>query len=93
MPFTVIFTEGYTRRAKRFLRCHPDLFGVYEKTLRLLELNPSHPSLRLHKLGGRLKDLYSVSITLAYRIILSFAIVEDAIVLIDIGAHDDVYRR
>lgn len=92
MPFTLIFTETYTRRAKRFLRARPELFGVYEKTLRLLELNPSHPSLRLHKLGGKLKDVYSVSVTLSYRITLSFTIVEDAIVLIDIGSHDDVYR-
>jgi len=54
----------------------------------LLELNPHYPSVRLHKLKGRLKDLYSVSVTLAYRITLSFAIVEGAIVLIDIGNHD-----
>ena len=59
--------------------------------LQLLELNPHHPSLRLHKLKGRLKDLCSVSVTLAYRITLSFAIVEGAIVLIDIGSHDEVY--
>jgi len=92
MPVTLIFTESYTRRAKRFFRAHPELFGVYEKTLHLLELNPSHPSLRLHKLGGNLKELYSVSVTLAYRITLSFALIENAIVLIDIGAHDEIYR-
>lgn len=91
MPYQIIFTESYTRRAKRFLKHHPSQASVYEKTLQLLELNPNHPSLRLHKLKGRLKDLYSVSVTLAYRITLSFAIVEGAIVLIDIGSHDEVY--
>lgn len=91
MPYPLVFTESYTRRAERFLKQHPNLLGVYEKTLQLLELNPSHPSLRLHKLKGKLKDLHSVSVTLAYRITLSFAIVEGSIVLIDIGAHDDVY--
>ena len=92
MPFTLIFTESYTRRARRFLRTHSELFGVYEKTLHLLELNPTHPSLRLHKLGGKLKDLYSVSVTFSYRITLSFTLVDNAIILIDIGSHDDVYR-
>lgn len=91
MPYKIVFTESYTRRAERFLKQHPEEWGVYGKTLRLLELNPSHPSLRLHKLKGKLKDLHSVSITLSYRITLSFAIIEGSIVLIDIGAHDEVY--
>ena len=91
MPYPIIFTESYTRRAERFLKRHPDLLGVYGKTLQLLEVNPSHPSLRLHKLKGRLKELYSVSVTLTCRITLSFALVEGSIVLIDVGAHDDVY--
>lgn len=91
MPVALVFTESYTRRARRVLKAHPELLGVYEKTLMLLELNPHHPSLRLHKLQGKLKDLYSVSITLSYRITLSFAMIEDAIVLIDIGSHDDLY--
>lgn len=91
MPHRIIFTESYTRRAKRFLKQHPGLVGVYEKTLQLLELNPNHPSLRLHKLKGRLKDLHAVSVTRSYRLTLSFALIEDAIVLIDIGAHDEVY--
>jgi mRNA-degrading endonuclease YafQ of YafQ-DinJ toxin-antitoxin module len=91
MPYPIIFTESYTRRAERFLKRHPDLLGVYGKTLQLLEVNPSHPSLRLHKLKGRLKELYSVSVTLSCRITLSFAIIEGSIVLIDVDAHDDVY--
>ncbi|MDR2850377.1 MAG: plasmid stabilization protein [Verrucomicrobiota bacterium] len=92
MPYPLIFTEGYSRRAERFLKKHPDLLGVYEKTLRLLELEPRHPALRLHKLQGRLKQLYAVSVTRAYRITLSFAIMRGSIVLIDIGTHDDVYE-
>lgn len=91
MPYPIIFTESYTRRAERFLKRHPDLLGVYGKTLQLLEVNPSHPSLRLHKLKGRLKGLYSVSVTLSCRITLSFAIIEGSIVLIDVGVHDEVY--
>lgn len=46
----IIFTEAYTQRAIRFIRKHPQLRQQYEKCLQLLELNPYHPSLRLHLL-------------------------------------------
>lgn len=87
----LIFTESYERRATKFLKRHPDLKEQYSKTLKLLALNPSHPSLRLHKLKGILKDLHSVSINISYRIVLELIIKNDAIIPIDIGTHDDVY--
>ncbi|MDD2456453.1 MAG: plasmid stabilization protein [Kiritimatiellae bacterium] len=91
MSCQLVFTESYTRRATRFLKRHPELVGAYEKTLLLLEVNPKHPSLRLHKLKGKLEGLYSISVTLSCRSTLSFTILEGAIVLIDIGSHDQVY--
>lgn len=87
----IIYTESYIRRATRFLKRHPDLTGQYEKTLRLLELDPSHPSLRLHKLAGGLNDLYSVSINVSYRITLELLIRDNSIIPVNIGSHDEVY--
>ena len=86
--YRLIFPESYLKREKKFLRQHPELIERYKKVLRLLELNPNHPSLRLHKLKGKLADRYSVSITMSYRIILTFAVTEKGIVLIDIGSHE-----
>jgi len=86
--YKLIFTESYLKREKKFLKRHPELVERYKKILRLLEVNPNHPSLRLHKLKGKLADKYSVSITMSYRIILTFAVTEKGIVLIDIGNHD-----
>ncbi len=83
----VIFTESYTRRAIRFLRKHPDMQRQYEKTLQLLEINPFHPSLRLHKLSGHLQDVHSVSINRSYRITLEFLIVDATIVPVDVGSN------
>jgi mRNA-degrading endonuclease YafQ of YafQ-DinJ toxin-antitoxin module len=91
VKYSLIFTESYNKRAEKFLRKHPHLKSVYLKTLQLLELNPHHPSLRLHKLQGKLKDLYSVSINLSYRITFDFLIQDDKILLINIGDHDTVY--
>lgn len=58
----------------------------------LLEIDPFHPSLRLHRLKGPLKDLHSVSINIQYRITMEFTIEEKSIVPIDVGSHDAVYR-
>lgn len=87
----LIFTNSYEKRAKKFIKKHPELISQYEKTLKLLEINPSHPSLRLHKLEGKLSDLYSVSINISYRISLEFTITEDEIILINVGSHNEVY--
>ena len=57
MKYELLFTRSYTRRAARLIRRRPELRGQYRTTLQLLELNPFHPSLRLHKLSGALADV------------------------------------
>jgi toxin HigB-1 len=88
----IVYTDSYIRRARKFIKKHPELVSQYEKTLKLLELNPNHPSLRLHKFHGHLSELYSVSINISYRISLDFIIDEDKIILVDIGTHEEVYK-
>ena len=87
----IIYTESYNKRAKKFIKKHPDLLPQYEKTLKLLEINPNHPSLRLHKLKGKLSELYSISINISYRINIDFIIEDDKIIPIDVGSHDELY--
>ncbi len=87
----LIYTEKYIKKAAKFIKKYPELIGQYEKTLKLLELNPYHPSLRLHKLSGRLSELYSVSINITYRISINFIVDDDKIIPISIGTHDEVY--
>jgi mRNA-degrading endonuclease YafQ of YafQ-DinJ toxin-antitoxin module len=91
MPYTLIYPESYIRRAKKFLRKHPAIHNQYRKTLELLELDPYHPSLRLHSLEGRLRGLSSACINMSYRIVLELEIQDEEIVLINIGNHDQVY--
>jgi len=92
MNYQIIYTPGYNRRAARFLKKHPDLALQYEKTLQLLEVDPFHPSLRLHRLKGGLAGLHSVSINFSYRITLEMIIQGNSLLLVDVGSHDDVYR-
>ena len=91
MSYRLIFTEQYEKHAVRFLKRHPELEKQYLKTLQLLEMNPHHPSLRLHSLGGKLQGLHSVSINLSYRITLELLIQDKEIIPVNIGDHDVVY--
>ncbi len=87
----IIYTESYNKRAAKFIKKHPDLLSQYQKTLELLEMNPHHPSLRLHKLKGKLSELYSISINISYRISIDFIFENDQIIPIDVGSHDEIY--
>jgi len=91
MSWSLLFTEQYEKRARRFLKRHPELEKQYLKTLQLLEINPHHPSLRLHPLSGRLSGLHSVSINLACRITLELLITDQEIIPVNVGDHDAVY--
>ena len=91
MPFALVFTEQYNRRAARFLKAHPELRQTYLKTLLLLEANPAHPSLRLHALRGKLEGLHSVSLNLSYRITLELLIQDQQIIPVNVGDHEAVY--
>ena len=87
----IFYTDSYLKRARKFIKKHPELVSLYEKTLKLLEINPHHPSLRLHKLHGKLSGLYSVSINISYRISIIFLIEDDKIIPVELGSHDEVY--
>lgn len=91
MNYKVIRTDQYFKKLKKFIKKHPDALESYVKTIELLELDPFHPSLRLHKLQGKLNDYHSVSITMSYRIVIDFIFQEKEIIPIDIGTHDEVY--
>lgn len=91
MPYKIIEPASYKKRAVKFFKKHPDLFERYAKTIRLMELDVFHPSLRLHKLKGNLSEYHSISISMQYRIVVEFVIEDEKIILINIGMHDDVY--
>lgn len=93
MPlFTLVWTDTFARTARKFLRRHPDLAGLFEDILKQLEDNPHASRLRLHPLKGRHKNKQAISLTYAYRIILIIVLTEHEITLLDIGSHDEVYR-
>ncbi|MRI58646.1 MAG: plasmid stabilization protein [Epsilonproteobacteria bacterium] len=89
--YRIVESQRFYKKALKLFKKNPTLLKKYEKTLALLEKDPYHPSLRLHKFQGELKEFYSVSIDMSYRLIIDFIIQDDRIILLDIGLHDDVY--
>lgn len=87
----LLTTKSYERQLQKFSQKHPELRDHYFKTITILEANPYHPSLRLHKLQGKLRDYYAVSIHLKYRIMIDFIVRDDIVILIGIGSHGEVY--
>ena len=91
MPFKLIFPASYQKRERAFLAKHDDVRERYFNTLKLLEQNPLHPSLRLHPLQGMLTDLHSASISMKYRITLEMELREHEIVFVNVGSHGKLY--
>jgi len=90
--YTLVWTETFGRTARRFLRRHPDLAGLFEDVLKQLETDPYAPRLHRHRLKGRHRDKHAVRLTYSHRIVLVLRLEETGIVLLDVGSHDEVYR-
>jgi mRNA interferase YafQ len=86
---------SFKRSFKRLTRKNPQLQDRILEILELLSKDPFAPSLKSHKLGGKLDGFWSCSVAYDCRIIFAFrtdtTTGEDLIVLVDIGSHDEVY--
>lgn len=63
-----------------------------EKQIKLFESNPKNPSLRTHKLTGNLANRWSISISKGLRMVY-LILREDVAYFVDLGTHDEVYRK
>ena len=91
MNYTLVYPESYIRRARKFLKKHPELRNQYRKTLQLLELDPFHPSLRLHSLQGRLQGFSSGSSNITSRPVIRFVLAGSELLLAKGGKHAEGY--
>jgi addiction module RelE/StbE family toxin len=87
----LIKDENYQRKERKFFKKQPQLLDKYAEVLNKLKTNPFDPSLKTHKLKGELAEFHACSLTYEYRIVCTFLIQNETIVLVDIGSHDAVY--
>ena len=87
----IIAAIYYSSTFVKELKGLPDeIMQIAIRKEKIFKNNPLHPSLRLHGLQGKLKGLWSISITGAYRIIFERQPNGD-ILFISIGKHD-IYK-
>jgi len=91
--YTIKTPPAFLRTAKKFFKIHPELKDRFQSIIEILRKDPKNTSLRIHPLGGRLKGLHAISLTYKYRITLIIRFTEKAIILVDIGSHDEVCRK
>jgi len=91
--YSLVWTPNFTRAAEKFIKHHPELRKKFAEVLRALEQDPFQPHLKYHHLAGKLKEVQAVRITSSYRILLTLVVSEREIHLLDVGSHDEVYRK
>ncbi len=85
----LIWGSSFRRAFKKIVKSDPALKDKVAQSLELLLKDPFNPSLKTHKLSGRLKEFWAFIIEYDCRIVFQF--VNHDILLIDIGKHDEVY--
>lgn len=86
----VSFSSSFRRAFKKRIKGSTEIESRFWAKLEVFTNNPFDPSLRTHKLSGKLKDLWSFSIEYDQRVIFYFTD-EGNVVFVDIGNHDEVY--
>lgn len=91
----LVWDSSFKRAFKRVVRKNPQLKNKIFVVLELLIENPYNPTLKSHKLKGKLDGLWACWVEYDCRIIYTFRSKdnseEECILLIDIGTHDEVY--
>jgi addiction module RelE/StbE family toxin len=79
-------------RFKRAYKKLPaDLKDDFDNKIKLFLQDPQHPSLRTHKLKGRLQSCLAFRLKDGYRVLFEFSSSE-TVDLLDIGPHD-IYKK
>lgn len=83
----ILFSKSFNQEYQKLIKHNRRLQRKILKQLEILEFNPNHPSLRLHKLIS--SKYWSISIDKSLRIIV---MIKQHIILCHIGKHEDVYN-
>lgn len=88
----IVTNIEYSKHFMRNLKKIPmEIVRVATEKEKIFKANPLHPSLKLHALKGDLLGLWSISVTMNYRII--FRRMDDGgVVFVSIGIHD-IYKN
>lgn len=75
---------------KNYKKLPPTIQLLLQKKEKEFRKNPRHPSLKTHKLSGKLKDFFSFSINYSYRVVFRFED-KESVIFYDVGTHS-IYK-
>lgn len=87
---TINFSTQFNHSLRKLSRKQPEIIAVLLEKVLLFNNEINHPSLKVHKLTGKLKEHWAFSIGYDLRIIFRYTN-DGNILFIDIGPHDQVY--
>ena len=86
----ITFSPTFQKQLNQLQKKDKKLFEKIKKQFSLFASSPRHPSLRIHKLKGELRDVWSLSITMDFRLLF----VEDTeYYFFDMGTHNQIYKK
>ncbi len=81
-------TSHFSKRAKKLTTKERDLLDL---KIEIFQTNPRDSRLKVHQLGGKLREYMAFSLTRGKRV--KFILIENnRALLVDVGSHDEVYR-
>ena len=86
----VSFSSSFKRAFKNRIKGNADLETRFWQKLEQFAVDPFDPSLKTHKLSGKLKEFWSFSVD-SDGMVLFYFTEEEKAVFVDIGSHDEVY--
>lgn len=85
ITYDPLFLKQLKKIAKHDKKLHRQIL----RQLVRFSQNPEHPSLRLHKLEGKLNNAWSLSVNRSYRILF---VNDHEYYIFSLGTHDQVYQ-
>jgi addiction module RelE/StbE family toxin len=87
---SLIWDSAFKNRYKKVVANNPRLKKNFWEKMELFADNPYNSQLKTHKLSGKLKNYWALSLEYDCRVVFEFKD-GDKILLIDIGSHNEVY--
>ena len=83
------FSPTFEKKLKTINHKDKKLSIKIHKQLKVFQINPHHPSLRLYKLKGDLKNVWSISVTIGFRLLF---VEDNEHYFFDMGEHSEIYK-
>ena len=87
----ISFSSSFKRSFKKKIKGRKEIEDIFWEAASLFIADPFHPSLKTHKLSGKLKKMWSFSVEYDIRVIFYFEDNNSKAVFIFIGSHDEAY--